>query len=58
MTKENSKPTSTENLVTSSSTAPVELSESELEQAAGGRKAGGTQQEYLKIKMNDVIITG
>jgi hypothetical protein len=34
-----------------------ELSEEQLEAVAGGRKAGGGQQEYLVIKMNDVIIT-
>jgi hypothetical protein len=34
-----------------------ELSEQQLESVAGGRKAGGGQQEYLVIKMNDVIIT-
>jgi type VI protein secretion system component Hcp len=57
MTKDNSKPTSPENLVKSSSTAPVELSETELEKVAGGRKAGGDQQEYLKIKLNDVLVS-
>src|SRR5262245_13038307 len=35
-----------------------ELSEQQLESVAGGRKAGGKQQEYLIIKMNEVIITG
>jgi len=34
-----------------------ELSEEQLEAVAGGRKAGKGQQEYLVIKMNDVIIT-
>ncbi len=27
----------------------VELTEQSLDQAAGGRKAGGTQQDYLKL---------
>jgi len=58
MTKDNSKPTSPENLVKSSLTAPVELSESELENVAGGRKAGEKPIEYLKIKLTDVIISG
>jgi hypothetical protein len=58
MTKDSSKPTSPENLVKSSSTAPVELSESDLDKVAGGRKAGKDQQEYLVVKMNDVIVTG
>ena len=35
MTKDNSKPTAPENLVKSSSTAPVELSETDLEKVAG-----------------------
>jgi hypothetical protein len=34
-----------------------ELSEEQLEAVAGGRKAGGTQQEYLVIKLTDVIVT-
>jgi hypothetical protein len=58
MTKDNSKPTSPEDLVKSSPTAPVELSESDLDKVAGGRKAGKDQQEYLVVKLNDVIITG
>lgn len=57
MTKDNSKPTSPENLVKSSTTAPVELSETDLEKVAAGRKAGGDQQEYLKVKLTDVLIT-
>jgi hypothetical protein len=35
-----------------------ELSEQQLEAVAGGRKAGGSQQEYLIVKLNDVLITG
>ena len=58
MTTDKSKPTSPESLVKSSSTAPVELSESDLDKVAGGRKAGGDQQEYLKIKLTDVIVSG
>jgi len=57
MTKDNSRPTSTENLVKSSATAPVELAEADLDQVAGGRKAGEKPLEYLKIKLTDVIIT-
>ena len=33
------------------------LSAKQAKQVVGGRKAGGTQQEYLVIKMNDVIVT-
>jgi hypothetical protein len=58
MSKGKAKPTSPEKLVKSSSSAPVELAESDLEKVAGGRKAGGDQQEYLKIKLTDVIISG
>ena len=57
MSKDQSKPTSPEDLVKSSSAAPVELSESDLEKVAGGRKAGEKPVEYLKIKLTDVIIT-
>jgi hypothetical protein len=57
MTKDNSKPTAPENLVKSSATAPVELSETDLDKVAGGRKAGKDQQEYLVVKMNDVLVT-
>jgi len=40
------------------SSAPLaELSDDQLEAVAGGRKAGGTQQEYLKITLEDVLIT-
>jgi len=59
VTKENSKPTSPEDLVKSSSTAPVELAETDLENVSGGgRKAGDKPLEYLKIKLEDVIISG
>ena len=34
-----------------------ELSDEELNDVSGGRKAGKPQQEFLVIKMNDVIIT-
>ena|SRR5262245_25377040 len=36
----------------------IELSEQQLEAVAGGRKAGTGQQEFLIIKMSDIIITG
>ena len=35
-----------------------ELSEKQLESVAGGRKAGKEQQEYLIIKLTDVLVTG
>jgi type VI protein secretion system component Hcp len=34
-----------------------ELTADALEHVSGGRKAGGSQQEYLVVKMNDVIVT-
>jgi hypothetical protein len=59
VTKENSKPTSPEDLVKSSSAAPVELAETDLEKVSGGgRKAGDKPLEYLKIKLEDVIVSG
>ena len=57
MTKEISKKDQ-ENLVKTSADAPVELSESDLEKVAAGRKAGEKPVEYLKIKLEDVIISG
>lgn len=39
-------------------TAPADaLSADALNQVVGGRKAGKGQQEFLVIKMNDVIVT-
>jgi hypothetical protein len=49
MSKDKPKSTSTESLVKSSAIAPVELSESDLEKVAGGRKAGEQPKDYLKI---------
>lgn len=57
MSNDKSKPTSPENLVQSSSTARVELSESELDKVNGGRKAGEQPKEYLKIKLEDIQIS-
>jgi hypothetical protein len=34
-----------------------ELSDNELEAVAGGRKAGKEQQEYLVVKLNEVLVT-
>jgi predicted ribosomally synthesized peptide with nif11-like leader len=39
------------------SSSAVELSDDQLEAVAGGRKAGGDQQEYLKITLSDVLVT-
>jgi hypothetical protein len=37
---------------------PVELlSNEESDKVQGGRKAGGTQQEYLVVTMSDVLIS-
>jgi hypothetical protein len=55
MSKDQSKPTSPEDLVKSSPTAPVELSETELAKVAGGK--GDKQVDYLKIKLTDVIVS-
>jgi len=35
-----------------------ELSEEQLEAVAGGRKAGGGQQEYIKVTMKEIFISG
>ena len=35
-----------------------DLSPKDAKTVVGGRKAGGTQQEYLVFKLNDVIVTG
>ena len=34
-----------------------DLAAKDAKTVAGGRKAGGTQQEYLVVKMSDVIVT-
>ena len=34
-----------------------ELSDDQLEAVAGGRKAGKEQQEYLVVKLNEVLVT-
>jgi len=47
-----------ESLVKSSAEGSVELSEKDLQQVAGGQKAKGEQQEYLKIKLTDILISG
>jgi hypothetical protein len=57
MTKEISKKNQ-ESLVGTSAEASVELTEGELQQVAGGQKNKTSQQEYLKIKLEDVLITG
>jgi hypothetical protein len=56
MTKEISKKDQ-ENLVKTSADASVELSESDLEKVAAGRKAGEKPLEYLKVEMKDVLIS-
>ena len=57
MTKEIAKQDQ-ENLVKTSAEGSVELAESDLEKVAAGRKAGDKPLEYLKIKLEDVIISG
>jgi len=48
---------STDDLVKTTKGGEVELTEEQLNRITGGRKAGKDQQEFLVIKMNDVIIT-
>jgi len=48
---------STDDLVKTTKGGEVELTEEQLNRVTGGRKAGKGQQEFLVIKMNDVIIT-
>jgi hypothetical protein len=47
-----------DSLTKSGKNAGIELSESELDQVAAGRKAGKGQQEYLKIELENTLITG
>jgi hypothetical protein len=49
--------TSPERLVKTSEAANIELSESELQKVAGGRKAGESQKDFLKVTLKEVIIT-
>jgi hypothetical protein len=35
-----------------------ELSDTQLEQVAGGKKAAATNQEFLTYKLNDILISG
>ena len=39
-------------------TGMTELSDEQLDWVAGGRKAGGEQLEYLKVSMEDLLISG
>jgi hypothetical protein len=57
MTKGKSKPSSTENLVQPTSTGSVELAESDLDKVSGGKNTGAQPQEYLKIKLTDILIS-
>lgn len=56
MTKEISKKDQ-ESLVKTSAEGSVELTEGELQQVAGGQKVKATQQKYLEVKMEDVVIS-
>jgi hypothetical protein len=49
---------SADDLVQATKSGDVELTEEQLNRVAGGRKAGQGQQEFLVIKMNDLIVTG
>jgi hypothetical protein len=56
MTKEISKKDQ-ENLVKTSTEGSVELSESDLEKVAAGRKAGEKPLEYLKVELENILIS-
>ena len=57
MTKEISKKDQ-ENLVKTSTEGSVELAESDLEKVAAGRKAGEKPIEYLKVELENILISG
>lgn len=38
-------------------TVPTKIRDEDLGAVAGGRKAGGTQMEYLKLTLRDALIT-
>ncbi|HEY4164475.1 MAG TPA: hypothetical protein VGM59_15520 [Dongiaceae bacterium] len=47
---------SPEQLVKTSEAATIELSESELQKVAGGRKAGESQKDFLTVTLKDAVI--
>ena len=61
MTKENSQKDNSqrdqESLVKSSAEGSVELAEKDLQQVAGGQKIKSNQEQYLKIKLEDVLVS-
>lgn len=56
MTKEIEKKDQ-ESLVKTSAEGSVELSEKDLQQVAGGQKNKADTQQYLKIKLEDALIS-
>jgi|AraplaMF_Col_mMF_1032025.scaffolds.fasta_scaffold00047_95 hypothetical protein len=46
-----------ESLVKTSAEGSVELAEKDLQQVAGGQKIKSNQEQYLKIKLEDVIVS-
>ena len=46
-----------ENLVKTSAEGSVELSEKELQQVAGGQKNKVQTEQYLKIEMENVLVS-
>lgn len=44
-------------LVKTSAEAAIELTEAELKQVAAGRKAGDKPLEYLKVELENVLIS-
>jgi hypothetical protein len=56
MTKEIKK--NHDDLVKTSPKGSVELSEAELKEVAAGRKAGDKPLEYLKVELENTLISG
>jgi hypothetical protein len=48
---------SSDSLLKTSKRGAVELTEQELGKVTGGRRAGTAPVEFLKVKLNDVILT-
>jgi bacteriocin-like protein len=55
--KQDRKAVTTDALIKPTETGNITLTEEELSRVSGGRKAGGTPLEYLKITMEDLIVS-
>jgi len=53
-----SKTSRCDRLTTTTNEGKIELTEEELSRVTGGRKAGKEPIEYIKIKLQEVFITG